>query len=320
MAEEAQPLSAEEKIANMMFGEEVKKAPVEEVEEDYQPDPKPVPEGEDSEEVEATEEGDEETPQEENFVEIEVDGELLQVPEKYKDHFLRQDDYTRKTQEVAAERKTLEVIRGEVEIKQRDQQFFDSVYEDVLRANQKHAEAEQWQQYLRQNVDNLSSTEIEKIRIAVQDAQSEAQQIANEVQRKQQEHQQAQQQSQQELLKKGTEVLKSTIPNWGEEAQKQVMEHVLAKGFTPSEVNSLMDPRMVEIAWEAAQYRALKRGSAQAVKRVQSAPQIRPKSRNPMPDAVKDKLNLRKKLKSKNVSDHEKANLVGESLAKKFGM
>lgn len=317
MAEEAQPLSAEEKIANMMFGAEPKKAEVQEVEEEeYQPDPKPVPEGEDSEEEFEAEP--EET--EGEFVEIEVDGELLQVPEKYKDYFLRQDDYTRKTQEVAAERKTLEVVRGEVETKQRDQQFFDSVYEDVLRANQKHAEAEQWQQYLRQNVDNLSSTEIEKIRIAVQDAQSEAQQIANEVQRKQQEHQQAQQQSQQELLKKGTEVLKSTIPNWGEEAQKQVMEHVLAKGFTPSEVNSLMDPRMVEIAWEAAQYRALKRGSAQAVKRVQSAPQIRPKSRNPMPDAVKDKLNLRKKLKSKNVSDHEKANLVGESLAKKFGM
>jgi hypothetical protein len=54
-----------------------------------------------------------ETPVEE-FDEIEYDGEKFSVPKKLKDGFLMQSDYTRKTQEVAEQRKAIEAEREAV--------------------------------------------------------------------------------------------------------------------------------------------------------------------------------------------------------------
>ena len=48
------------------------------------------------------------------FVTVEYDGEQFEVPPKLKEAFLRQQDYTRKTQEVANERKAIEAERQEV--------------------------------------------------------------------------------------------------------------------------------------------------------------------------------------------------------------
>lgn len=300
MAKETQELTPQEKVANMIFGEEQPETP----EEEYQPDPQPVPEGDEAEEVEAKEEQEEA----EEFVQIEIDGEVLEVPERYKDYFLRQQDYTQKTQELSAERKALEVRTGEVDLRAKDYEFANSVWDDVLEAQQKQALAQQYNQYLRDNVDNLSSTEIEKIRLAIQDAEGDAQRIAAEVQQKQAEHQQARQQSQQELLNKGTEVLKSRIPNWGADEMKKVHDFALSAGYTSAEVDSILDPRHVEMLWKASQFDALKQGSAQAVKRVQSAPQIAQKPRKrAMPEETKQYLNSRKAMKKTKGLKHKQA-------------
>jgi hypothetical protein len=50
-----------------------------------------------------------------DYVEVEIDGEKVRVPEKFKDGYLRQQDYTRKTQEAAVLRKTLEGQKAEIE-------------------------------------------------------------------------------------------------------------------------------------------------------------------------------------------------------------
>ncbi len=70
---------------------------------------------------ETTDEG-EDAPEEDDsadpwkgYVDIEIDGEVVKVPEKLKDGYLRQQDYTRKTQEAAAMRKSVEARAAEVE-------------------------------------------------------------------------------------------------------------------------------------------------------------------------------------------------------------
>lgn len=317
---EAPEQSIQEKIADKIFGPEADDHMGEE--------PQDEPEGllaEDEGEPEVEEPEDTEEPVEAadpdlEMVEIEIDGEVLEVPKKYSEYFLRQQDYTKKTQEVATERKMLEVIRGETEARARQYEFAESVWDDVMKAQAAQSAAEQYQQYLRQNVDNLSSTEIEKLRIAISDSQQEAQRIASEVQAKQQEHQQAQEQSLQELLNKGTEVLKQRIKNWGPEAQEQVHKQALVEGYSEAEIRHVLDPRHVTVLWKAAQYDALKKGAAPAVKRVQNAPTIKPKSRNPMPDDVKRKLNTRKKLKSSNLSAADKADIIREDIADRLGL
>lgn len=303
--------AAAEAAADFLFGKE---APVEEAqEEEYEAGQEPVEEGEDSEEIEASEdEGDLE------FVEVEYDGKLYEVPTELKDALLRQSDYTTKTQEVANQRKEVEVIMGNLQKARSSFEFAQSIQDDVLKAQQLDQTANQYHQYLKENIDHLSSNEIEKLRFAIEEARKERDSVVQTVQGKQHEFQQAQEQSVQELLKKGTEVLKSKIPNWGAESQKQVMEYGVSLGFSEAELNQVIDPRQVEVLWKAAQYDSLQKGKTAAVKKVQGAPQIKPRARDPKTGKFAKEQKLKKALKSQSISASDKASLIGDDIASRF--
>lgn len=305
--DEAKTANAEEGIADFLFG---KDEPEYEPEENVQVegDDEEVEEVEEKEEVEATEE----------TVEIEVDGEILEVPAKYKDYFLRQADYTKKTQEVAQQRQEVEVIHNQLLQQRQAFEFAESIRDDVFKAEQLDATANQYHQYLRDNIDTLSHTEIEKLRMAIEDARRERDEIGRNIHGKQQEFQQSQQQSIQELLNKGTEILRSKIPGWGEDQQRQVRDYALNLGFSEAEVNQVIDPRQVEVLYKAAQYDSLQRNKSAAVKKVQAAPTIK-RARDPdTGQFVKQKAKLNKALKSDKLSAPEKASLIGEDIASRF--
>lgn len=304
--------SPEEKIADMMFGKE---AP-----QDAQDEPEidDLDEAEEPEELEASE--DEEGEEEPEYVEIEIDGEVLQVPPKYKDYFMRQQDYTQKTQEVAAERKTVEAIQAQVQAEQAKYQFLESVQDEMQQAESLKAQIDQVRQYKREQIDNLDAKDLFKIDAQIEEWQTSLNAIGQSLNTKQQEFQQAQQQSLQELLDKSTEALRSRIPNWGEQTQKQVRDFALSNGFTEQELNSVYDPRYVEVLWKASQYDTLKKGAAVAVKKVQDAPTIKAKARKRQMDPITaKKLNTRKVIKSANKSDADKARAAGDYLADRFG-
>ena len=305
--------SLAEEAADFLFGKE------EEDQDDYEPDPKPVVEGDDEEETEEAEvEASEDEPEGPEYVEVEYEGNLYEVPTDLKDALLRQADYTTKTQEVASQRKEIEVQLGTIQQKTKEFEFLGQVQPDILKAQQLEATAEQYHQYMRDNIDQLSSTDIEKIRFTIEDTRRQRDELVQSVQAKQSEFQKAQEQSYSELLNTGTEVLRQKIPGWGEKEQKQVRDYALSNGFTEAEISQVVDPRQVEILYKAAQFDALKSGVKPAVKKVQGAPTIKPKGRSPMPDKVKQDLNLRKKLKSNKLSQSDKANLIGEDIAGKF--
>ena len=231
---------------------------------------------------------------------------------------MMQSDYTHKTQDVASQRKEVEVLNGQIQSKLQEFQFAESIQEDVLKAQQLEATANQYHEYLRNNIDNLSSTDIEKLRLAIEDSRRERDEIVQSVQGKQAEFQQAQEQSFTELLNKGTEVLKSKIPDWGESHQKAVRDYALSAGFTDAEVNSVVDPRQVEILWKASQYDSLKANKTSAVKKVQDAPKtIRPRMRDEKGRFASKQAKVQKALKS-NMPDSDKATLIGESIADRF--
>ena len=82
----------------------------------------------------------------------------------------------------------------------------------------------------------------------------------------------------------------------------------------------MVDPRQVEVLWKAKQYDDLLAGKAQAVKKVQAAPQVKAKSRTPMPKDVGDKLNLRKKLKNEKRDTFAKRKDMEDYMAKRFNI
>jgi hypothetical protein len=299
---------AEASVADFLFGEE-------EQEEEYVPDPKPVVEGEDTtdeKEVEAKEEE-----PETDMVEVEWEGQLIEAPKAVAEALMRQSDYTQKTQEVAQQRKEVDVQLGSLEHTRKQFEFAESIQGDVIQAQQFEREAEQLYEWMQNNVGTVSSTELEQVRFRRDDLLKQRDEIVQSVQGKQSEFQQAQEQSYQELLNKGTEVLQQRIPGWGEDQQKSVRDYALSNGFTEAEISQVVDPRQVETLWKAAQYDALKSGAVPAVKKVQEAPAIKPKARDPKTGRFKAQQNLQKKLKS-NLSTSEKASLIGNDIAARF--
>ncbi len=309
--------AAVEAIGDMIFPDDPKEEP-EPKDEEYEPDPKPQVEGDDAEEPDKKEpEGDPKDPEPE-LVEFEFDGELLEATPKIRDALMKNQDYTQKTQTLSTDRKELEIQQGTLEHVRQQYDFAQSIQDEVAKAKGLEDQAEQAHQYLKDNIDDLSSTDIEKLRLAIDDARRERDTIVNGLTEKQQTFQQASEQAREELRNKGTEVLKARIPGWGDEKAKQLREYALSR-YSEQEINELLNPTMVEDLWKASQYTALMDGKATAVKQVQTAPKIK-QARQTMPKDTRRKLDLKNKLKSKSLSKEDKASLIGEDIAKSFGM
>lgn len=250
--------------------------------------------------------------------EIEFNGQILEAPKDVADALRMSQDYTQKTQQLSADRKTLEAVQGEMTLIRKQYDFAATVQEDLRNAQILEMQANQARDMLRQQVDQLSSTDIEKVRMGIDDLLRQRDELVNSVSTKQAEFQQSQEQSRQELLNQGTEALRSKIPGWGDEQAQQVNAYGLSAGFTQEELNSVYDPRQVEVLWKAAQYDALKAGAKTTVSQVQAAPTIRPKGSNPMPAETRQKLDYRNRIKSKKLTAKQKAKEMERHFGEKF--
>lgn len=304
--------SVEDRIADQIFGpEETAEEPAEPVEE--------VLDESEDEPVEAAAEDDQEEVTEEvepEYVEMELEGKVWEVPKELEPYIARQQDYTRKTQETALQRKEVEAQQALVQQERDRYDFINSVQDELTQVQQIEAAIPQWQQHLKDNVDNLSAQDITKIQLNIKELETTKQALVGGLQQKHSEFQQAQEQSRKELLDKSTEVLRQKFPDWN---AGPVTEYVKSLGFTDDQLTMAQaDPRQMELARKAMLYDQLQEGKPAAVARVKNAPSIKAKSRNPMPKETQDKLNLRKKLKNPNKSNAEKAQAIGENIASRM--
>lgn len=271
---------------------------------------------EESPEIEEPAEPEDDVEASSEFVEVEFDGELYEVPPKLKDALMRESDYTQKTQEVAATKKQIEAEQARIAQERSQYEFLSSVQDEMLQVQQIEQSIPQYKAYLKENLDNLSATQIEKIRLEIDELSTQKDAITRSLQAKYQDHQQAQEQARRELLDKSTEVLRSKIPDYSEE---KVGEYVKAFGFTDDQIAmAKLDPKQMEMAYKAMRYDQLQQGKTAAVAKAKAAPQIKAKSRNPMPKDVQDKLTLRKKLKSENLTTRQKQSIFAEDLGRRW--
>lgn len=308
MAEEAQ--SVEDSIIDQVFGpEQTEEAPTPSEDENA---PESGPEEGQADDSEA----DSEEPTEEEFVDIEFEGKVYAVPPELKEAFARESDYTQKTQRLAAERKETEVLRATALQAQKQQEFAQSIQAEAGQLQTLDWQIQQYREYMRANVDSLSGNDLEKIRFHIEDAKAKKEELTASLQNKWTEHQQAQQQAEKELLAKSTEVLRTKISNWSEAEEKAVIDYARQNGFSEDEVKyARFDPRQLVLAHKAMRFDKLQEGKVTALKKLDGKPSIRAKARDPMPASVRKKLDLNNKLKSKELSQADKAKLIGEDLA-----
>lgn len=231
--------------------------------------------------VEEPQEATEAPPEEDTgpqLTEVEIDGKLYTVPEEIKDGYLRQADYTKKTQEVAQARRHVEaMLQAASQAVQASQQFadvigqikaadasleaFHSLNWNELRATDpveyaaKQADFVRWQSYREGLVRNLADA---KQRVDYAQAQESAQRV-----------------------QQGAQFLAQQIPGWGEQKMKEIRSAAQRYGYQDAELDGITDPRAVLVLHKAAEYDKLQASRVSKAQQVKNLPPVaRPTARS----------------------------------------
>ena len=215
-------------------------------------------ETEESEEVEdPTEESEEESEDEPDVITegmIEVDGENVSVDE-IKLGYMRQADYTKKTQAVAEQRKAAEEQTAN--------------YESTLNALLTASGADlsrfdnvNWEQAAVENPDQYKQAKA---------MFEQTKQTHDFIRAQAKEHQQRAEAQQQAAMKENAKesltVLKSTIPNWNNDLYYSIGEYATGSlGVTTEEFNEVHDHRMITALYKAMQFDKAKTETQKKVK------------------------------------------------------
>lgn len=229
-------------------------------------------------EAEATEEIEEAPAEDDEGVTIEVDGKHVklskaELAEAYKNG-LRQSDYTKKTMEVAEQRK-----QAQAELQKAAQER--QVYAQNLQKVQAQLEGT-LQEYQNVDWDRLlqeDQTAYLQHRRIFEERQAAFARNAQELNHVEQLQAAEMQKAQQAFLAQQQEELLAKLPEWKDQAKAKAESQAIANylinglGFEPNQVSSIQEHRFIVLAREAMLYRAMMDKANAASKKVQAAPQ-----------------------------------------------
>lgn len=219
---------------------------------------------------------------EDDTEEFDVDGAVYRLPrelkekvQEWKEGALRREDYTRKTQEVAALHKHVSLVAEAANVRE---QFDKSV------AAEREARARlqsQLDEYKRVNWGDLDVDVAQKLFIQREQLREQAADLDATIRQKEGQFQQWSEGRKRELLQQGQAVLQQTIRGWGPEVAVECNRAASNVGYAPQELENVLDPRFVRLAYKAAQWDKLQSGKMEAVRAAKTAPPVvRPGSSN----------------------------------------
>lgn len=252
-------------------GEQTKEATTEQTAETLE-----VPEGESTEQPEATEE---EPDPWAGYEEIEVDGKRLKIPSEAKEYLLRQADYTRKTQEVASRAKELDAREAQITQRQQVSENEMNAHVALSRIGErlKQFEGLNWaEERAKVGDDPIARGELNTLWQEYQELaglQQQGQQYLKDAAQQRTDH------AQQETAKRhaATEAFAAkNIKGWGADLHKQIVTWAGENGFDEATLKEAYTPQVYSALYKAYQW-------DQSLKRQQSAkpspiiPPVQPK-------------------------------------------
>ena len=315
----AQPGSPEEaanNILNMWNSEEqptseetettVDEEVVEEIQEDEVETEEDSVEEEATEEVEETEETDEEVEVEEEVepetYKVKVNGEEFDVDiDELKAGYQRQSDYTRKSQELAEQRKQTEAINEErIRLEQERQMYANALQmlEQDQQAKLKEYESIDWNtlkeddpyQYM------LKKDEYNDVRAKMDNARQQQTLV-------QQQQQEQAMRARADFVQDQYSKLIEQLPEWADKnstVKDDIRKFAIDSGYAPEEVEQLADHRSVLILKKAMEFDKLtskvapKKKAVKTVPKVQKSGRGKPKGEEANQKAKKKRTQLRK--------------------------
>ena len=179
-------------------------------------------------------------------------GDEIEAPlAELKSGYLRQQDYTHKTQALAEERKQAE-------------QAVAQQFQQAQQLTRDHAKLLQLQEdlgaYQKADWNALYAqdpTEAGRFQAQWRQAEAQARELAGRIQSASQQLQQTQAQRLQQATQDAMQTLQREIPGFGAETVKAARDTALAHGFSEAELAGITDARTFKVLHEAAQWRAL---------------------------------------------------------------
>ena len=216
-------------------------------------------------------------------------------------------DYTQKTQQVAEQRKELEVyaesIKAQEQAFHEQMQLNNVLIEDVAKITSLD---QQLNQYANVNWNQLSDNdfvEAQKLFFTYNQLQQERSQLVSQFEAKKQYVVQQQTQLMSEKIAKGKEILAKEIPNWSPETNQALLSTGKDYGFSDAELNAIVDPRHVKVLHDAMQWRKLQQNSVVKKKVSNAKPVVKPGSKDTKAEANSNHRQLRESLRKTGKSD-----------------
>lgn len=259
----------------------------------------------------------EEAQQAEDLFELDIDGEKYQVPAKLKEAFMRTDDYTRKTQELGTHRRSLEQAQALAETHRLEAAFMKDTRAEqdeisLIDAYLKQMSTTKWQEL---PADKLMAQHLE-----MSQWKERRQALQQSIEGKRSKFMEGMQARLTELRGKAREAASKSITGYGEETEKTIRDYAKSKGLTDREVdNVLLDPRSVQMLYEASQFAKVKAGTAAAKEKADQAEKaLRPGvAGRKMPPDVRNKLDFGKQIKAAKAKGSQAvANVIEDRLAR----
>lgn len=261
-------------------------------------------------------EGETEVVAESDDVEIEYEGEKFKIPRQLEKSILQERDYTRKSQELAEQRRQVEHERKISNGIKLDREFSESIATEVdqLRAIDGYMRHLEGIDVRTLPLDDQIAHLAEIARVP---RQREA--IQRSIEGKRAKFDQTMQEHLSTIRQSAKDALSKSIPGFSDELLGTITSYSKTLGFTEQDIDAITtDPRSSSVLYKAMQYDKLQSNKADAVKKATSAsPAIKPGSSNPMPQSVKDKLGFQKAMKSAKTS-REKELLIQKRLEASF--
>lgn len=257
-------------------------------------------------------------------VEVEFEGKALKIPAKLKAELDKAQDYTRKTQEVAEQRRIFEVQqRTQAE----QQAFLQSVQQEAEQLQQIEAQLEQ---YKKVDLSQIDSETLSRMSMVAANLREERARLKETIDGKRGDFKKKVIGAWDEMAEKARAAVLTTIPEW-DKAAKSVAEYAITQGF-PFEVITgydrqtrervgpgVVDPVFAKTLYYAMKWHQLQTSKPTATAKVaNAAPVIKPGAVDTRGSKQIEHMNFRKALKN-TANPSKKAELIGERLSKRFG-
>lgn len=252
----------------------------------------PLPEDEGEELPIADEQQPEPEPEDEDE-QVEFEGKEYKVPKELKEALLRQSDYTRKTQEVAEQRREIE---QKAQLLEQREAAMSAQFEKAVEMRMIHDKLAQFKAIDWQSLADTDPVQATKLNLAYQQLQQQANEKYAELQQARVQAEQLTQTQRQQMLAEAQKDLMQRLPNFGAETAEKIKTAARQYGISDAELNNVIDPRYVHILHDAMQWRALQAQKPKAMQKVAEAQRVvKPAAQTPNPQKTQklERLNAR---------------------------